>query len=78
MFALLCEFWATLQPLTGPVQGQNRVFISWGPCNENRFFPYGKPCSQNKDGFQYIYFISEIFGQNIQLMKFFWLIISLL
>jgi hypothetical protein len=51
--------------LKGPVQGlpcvvfprgENPVFISWDPCNENRFFPdgnttQGKPCSHYRDGF---------------------------
>ena len=55
----------TLQSLTGPVQGfafvvfphrENPVFISWDPCNENRFFPVGnttqgKPCSLYRDEF---------------------------
>ena len=50
---------------TGPEQGfpcvvfphrENPVFISWDPCNENRFFPVGnttqgKPCSHYRDGF---------------------------
>ena len=50
---------------TGPEQGfpcvvfphrENPVFISWDPCNENRFFlvgntTQGKPCSHYRDGF---------------------------
>ena len=50
---------------TGPEQGipcvvfphrENPVFISWDPCNENRFFPVGnttqgKPCFHYRDGF---------------------------
>ena len=50
---------------TGPEKGfpcvvfphrENPVFISWDPCNENRFFPVGnttqgKPCSHYRDGF---------------------------
>ena len=50
---------------TGPEQGfpcvvfphrENPVFISWDPCNENRYFPdgnttQGKSCSHYRDGF---------------------------
>ena len=50
---------------TGPEQGfpcvlfphrEKPVYISWDPCNENRFFPVGKstqgrPCFQYRDGF---------------------------
>ena len=49
---------------TGPEQGfpcvvfphrEKPVFISWEPCNENRFFPdgnttQGKPCSHYRGG----------------------------
>ena len=51
---------------TGPEQGfpcvvcphrENPVFISWDPCNENRFFPVGnttqgKPCSHYRDHYE--------------------------
>jgi hypothetical protein len=50
---------------TGPEQGfpcvlfphrEKPVYISWDPCNENRFFPVGKstqgkPCFHYRDGF---------------------------
>ena len=54
-----------LQFLKGPEQDipcvvfphrENPVFISWDPCNENRFFldgntTRGKTCSHYRDGF---------------------------
>ena len=56
---------STYRASTGPEQGfpcvlfphrEKPVYISWDPCNENRFFPVGKstqgkPCFHYRDGF---------------------------
>jgi hypothetical protein len=67
---------------TGPEQGipcvvfphmEKPVFISWYPCNGNRFFPVGnttqgKPCFHYRDGFAVYIHINLIHKQNQKLV----------